>query len=172
MMPLMVIDIVTAWRQECQEEQRMIFAVMRKGEPMDDLISRQAAIEAVCEDGTMFERQGQYSMTMAERKQRDTDILDALPSAQPFTSEQIQIMQELEAAQLEKAYELGKADRPKWIPLNAKGREPEDNGEYLLQLSDGFITITYYDGKDWELWANSGEPVAWMPLPEPYKESE
>ena len=65
----------------------------------------------------MFERQGQYSMTMAERKQRDTDILDALPSAQPFTEEQIQIMQELEAAQVEKAYELGKADRPngEWI---------------------------------------------------------
>lgn len=50
---------------------------------MQDLISRQAAIEAICEDGTMFERQGQYSITMAERKQRDTDILDALPSAQP-----------------------------------------------------------------------------------------
>ena len=39
------------------------------------------------------------------------------PSAQPFTEEQIQTMQELEAAQVEKAYELGKADRPKghWI---------------------------------------------------------
>ena len=40
-----------------------------------------------------------------------------LPSAQPFTSEQIQTMQELESAQVKKAYELGKADRPKgyWI---------------------------------------------------------
>ena len=40
-----------------------------------------------------------------------------LPSAQPFTSEQIQTMQELESAQVEKAYELGKADRPTghWI---------------------------------------------------------
>ena len=39
------------------------------------------------------------------------------PSAQPFTEEQIQTMQELESAQVEKAYELGKADRPKgeWI---------------------------------------------------------
>ena len=49
----------------------------------DDLISRQAAIEAICEDGTQLERQGQYSMTMAERKQRDVDILEALPPAQP-----------------------------------------------------------------------------------------
>jgi len=50
---------------------------------MDDTISRQAAIDAICEDGTQLERQGQYSITMAERKQRDADILDALPSAQP-----------------------------------------------------------------------------------------
>ena len=50
---------------------------------MDDLISRQAAIDAICTDGTALERQGQYTMTMSERKQRDADILEALPSAQP-----------------------------------------------------------------------------------------
>lgn len=49
----------------------------------DDTISRQAAIKAICEDGTMLERQGKYTMTMAERKQKDADILDSLPSAQP-----------------------------------------------------------------------------------------
>lgn len=48
-----------------------------------DTISRRQAIDAICEDGTQLERQGQYSMTMAERKQRDADILDALPSAHP-----------------------------------------------------------------------------------------
>ena len=50
---------------------------------MNDLISRQAAIKAICEDGTMLERQGKYTMTMAERKQKDADILDTLPPAQP-----------------------------------------------------------------------------------------
>ena len=50
---------------------------------MSDLIDKQMAIDAICEDGTRLERQGQYSMTMAERKQRDVDILEALPSAQP-----------------------------------------------------------------------------------------
>ena len=53
---------------------------------MSDLISRQAAINAICEDGTRLERQGKYTMTMAERKQRDADILDALPSAQQWIS--------------------------------------------------------------------------------------
>ena len=48
-----------------------------------DTISRQAAINAICEDGTRIERQGRYSMTMVERKQRDVDILDNLPPAQP-----------------------------------------------------------------------------------------
>lgn len=106
-----------------------------------DVVSRQAAIEAICEDGTMFERQGQYSITMAERKQRDTDILDALPSAQPFTAEQIQTMQELESAQVEKAYELGKADRPTghWIEnaqeyyemINEKGGGVDENTPYF-----------------------------------------
>lgn len=50
---------------------------------MSDLIDRQAAVNAICEDGTQLERQGQYSMTMAERKQRDADIITALPPAQP-----------------------------------------------------------------------------------------
>ena len=31
----------------------------------------------------MLERQGKYTMTMAERKQKDADILDTLPPAQP-----------------------------------------------------------------------------------------
>ena len=52
-----------------------------------DTISRQAAIKAICEDGTMFERQGKYTMTMAERKQKDADILDTLPPAQPESCE-------------------------------------------------------------------------------------
>lgn len=50
---------------------------------MNDLISRRAAVDAICEDGTQRERQGQYSMTMVDRKYRDTEILEALPPAQP-----------------------------------------------------------------------------------------
>lgn len=51
--------------------------------PINDCISRQAAINAICEDGTRLERNGRYRMTMVERKQRDVDILENLPSAQP-----------------------------------------------------------------------------------------
>lgn len=49
---------------------------------MNDLISRQAAIKVICEDGTWLESQGCTEITMAERKQRDADILSDLPSIQ------------------------------------------------------------------------------------------
>ena len=50
---------------------------------LNDTISRQAAIKAICEDGTWLESQGCTDISMAERKQRDADILSDLPSAQP-----------------------------------------------------------------------------------------
>jgi len=120
-----------------------------------DLISRQAAIEAICEDGTMFERQGQYSITMVERKQRDTDILDALPSAQPFTEEQIQTMQELESAQLEKAYELGKADRPTDEEDQLKFYYVESLDDYWVgRRLDNFYYATWH-GRFGFIWSHS-----------------
>jgi hypothetical protein len=47
---------------------------------MSDLIDRQAAIIAICEDGTWLERQGCNEITLCERKQRDADILSELPT--------------------------------------------------------------------------------------------
>ena len=50
---------------------------------MDELIRKQDAIKAICEDGTWLESQGCTEITMAERKQRDADILSELPPVQP-----------------------------------------------------------------------------------------
>lgn len=47
---------------------------------LNDTISRQAAIKAICEDGTWLESQGCTDISMAERKQRDADILSDLPA--------------------------------------------------------------------------------------------
>ena len=38
----------------------------------------------------------------------------------------------------------------------------------LVCMDDEFIT-TYVKDEGFELWADSGEVIAWMPLPEPYK---
>lgn len=56
-----------------------------------------------------------------------------------------------------------------WIP--SIERLPEERGNYLVQFDDGFIA-TVERGDEWFLWADSGDVVAWMPLPEPYHDVE
>lgn len=54
-----------------------------------------------------------------------------------------------------------------WIPVEKK--LPKKNSYVLATFDDGFVTGVEYTN-DWELWADSGEVIAWMPLPKPYKE--
>lgn len=83
-----------------------------------DLISRQTAIDALAKEMpslTTPDGCGEFDHDIQITDEAFVDcmqIINGLPSAQPFTAEQIQTMQELESAQVEKAYELGKADRP------------------------------------------------------------
>lgn len=56
-----------------------------------------------------------------------------------------------------------------WIPVEE--RLPKEHTRVIATFDDDFVaTVEYAD--DWELWADSGEVVAWMPLPEPYKEDQ
>ena len=106
--------------------------------PSDDCISRQAAIDALYDKGLSMTAWGEL---LAMKWSDIQTCIELLPSAQLFTSEQIQIMQELEAAQVEKAYELGKADRPTghWIEnaheyyemINEKGGGVDENTPYF-----------------------------------------
>ena len=50
---------------------------------MSDLISRQAAIDAICEHGTDLERRGITVLSVSNHKQATVDLLESLPSAQP-----------------------------------------------------------------------------------------
>jgi len=54
----------------------------------------------------------------------------------------------------------------RWIPVSE--RLPKDNASYLVTVKQGYIMIGIWCGNP-EYWENV---VAWMPLPEPYKESE
>lgn len=47
---------------------------------MDDLISRQVAIDTICEDGLWLGSQGCTDITLRERQQRDVGILSELPT--------------------------------------------------------------------------------------------
>lgn len=55
----------------------------------------------------------------------------------------------------------------KWIPVSE--RLPDEEGSYLVTFDDGYVSSAPFYDEDWELWCDSGEPVAWQPLPEPYK---
>ena len=55
----------------------------------------------------------------------------------------------------------------KWIPVSEA--LPDEEGSYLVTFDDGYVSSAPFYDEDWELWCDSGEPVAWQPLPEPYK---
>ena len=119
-----------------------------------------------CED--WLERQSILGFTISE-----------LPPAQP-TDAEIQKMQDLEQAEIQKAYELGKLDAmeemPHWIPCSE--RLPEEETDVLVCNADGDINISRgsysTEVKNEFIWYTSGwrfgKVIAWMPLPEPYRE--
>lgn len=57
-------------------------------------------------------------------------------------------------------------EKYQWIDV--KDRLPQKETYVLVCFDDGFIATVFF-GEDFELWLDSGEPIAWMPLPEPYK---
>ena len=94
---------------------------------MNDLISRQAAID------------GKISITRSNGLEIYSDeavpvaYLQSLPSAQPYTDEEIQAMQDLEQAQFEKAYQIG-------VEEGLQSAQPELNTQlYTDGFTDGYI---------------------------------
>lgn len=53
-----------------------------------------------------------------------------------------------------------------WIDV--KDKLPKKDTDVLVCFDDGFMATVFF-GEDFDLWEDSGEPIAWMPLPEPYK---
>lgn len=67
---------------------------------------------------------------------------------------------------------LPSADVPHWIPCSE--RLPEEDGEYLVtDVSGGVATVTetyFITDCDGDGHWGALDVIAWMPLPEPYKE--
>ena len=108
---------------------------------MDDLISRQAAIDALAKFVP-------YVIDDISTESYTNGLTDAynlicqLPSAQPYSEADIQKMQDLEQAEIQKAYELGKLDaEPQWIPCSE--RLPESDDDVLVCAKDYFECELY-----------------------------
>ena len=87
--------------------------------PSNNLIDRQAAIDALERVASFFpykipgkgETYDKYNEAWSDAIGRAEMEIERLPSAQPaYTDEQIQKMQDMEQAQLDKAFELGRED--------------------------------------------------------------
>lgn len=136
---------------------------------MHDLISRKWLMECIDEGWIKFD------------SEKDTNLYihlvrDIAPSVQPYTDEEIQKMQDIEQAQLDKAYEMGKADALRWIPcadvlqwIPCSDGLPE-YGEAVLTINDDEdYEVNHIIDEDTGEWFYEGA-IAWMPLPEPPKE--
>lgn len=69
--------------------------------------------------------------------------VEKLPSAQPYTDEEIQKMQDMEQAQLEKAFELGREDAKAEIvrckDCKHRGEKPISDGRYWCKFHNSFM---------------------------------
>jgi hypothetical protein len=123
--------------------------------PKEDLISRKAAIDYCYQLINVEHQQGSDEMNYGQERVNQTEAilhhLEFMPSAQP---------------------------EPQWIPVSERLPEskPEDL-EYPTVIAcceDGEVmTACYYEStKEWGIGENYDRkinPVAWMPLPEPYR---
>lgn len=128
-----------------------------------ELISRQAAIEVIDAVFPVNPTKSEYAQGLACGAALAKTYVKQLPSAQP-----------------------------RWIPVTE--RLPKENGMYLVTMTEkakaeelGFdldeieVSKMRYNSNGWQLprhipsWINEvvkDEVIAWMPLPEPYREEE
>lgn len=162
---------------------------------MNDSISRRAAI-AYAISGRTREFEGEKWIRVLEVR----ESLQTMPSAQPYTEAEIQKMQDLEQVEIQKAFELGKSEANMWIPVKYRPMDSEEReywedqfGEELADEDavmfdcpmpeDGQEILVSYrkwinmdkceiDGGCYGLEGNGDweDVLAWMPLPEPYRE--
>ena len=131
------------------------FAIMQKGDMMDDLISRQAAIDAI-NSHFGFSIEEEYGSAVQE-------VINGLPSAQPeqrWIPVTERLPEEKDAGRILK--KLGTSKRSEYVLATV-----EVKGERMT------ITACTYDGEwDWNMKYAFPDYkiIAWMPLPEPPKE--
>lgn len=133
---------------------------------MTDLISRADAVKAIC-DKCLEE----HCETECIVPCTFMEALEAVPSADAKTKciAQIKVDTEEIVSRIKEEYDITDA---KWIPCSE--RLPRTGDDILATFSDGEVDIIISARpKAWVKYEEANNlisPVAWMPLPEPYRE--
>lgn len=130
----------------------------------DDLISRQAAIEAV---HSYFK--DKLNGWPREETEEGYEVYCDMDKIDAFLSDNKYLTKRIEA--------IPSADRPEWIPVTE--RLPEEGLTVLILAESGNIEFGQRDENKWEwlaesiadYWTEAEEVIAWQPLPEPYTNS-
>ena len=141
---------------------------------MSDLIDRKMAIDVIDKIFPADPMRNEYTQGITCGAALAMEYIKQLPSAEPYTDQEILTMQELEQAQIQKAFELGREDaEPKWIPVTE--RLPEEDEDVLVSTKDGIVFDAWLKSKEPLSWGSDScdvweyEVTAWMPLPECYR---
>ena len=120
-----------------------------------DLISRQAAIDALGDEPEVWTGKDEYAQGLNNQWHYDVNALKAVPSAQP---------------------------EQRWIPCSETGTQPPVCDDVIVSIRDeaGDTRFDYssvgWKTPDGEYWIVDNEVnryvIAWQPLPEPYKDGE
>ncbi len=167
---------------------------------MNDLISRQAAIDALDEEPAVWDEKDEYEQGLNSQWHYDVNAIKAVPSAQPNMLEignlierdkAIETVLDLHAdhrvswkdAVIDTLAAMPSAQpKPQWIPCSE--RLPHGSCSDLVNVSihdDSGDTPFDYTSCGWvttdgEYWIVDNEinnhVVAWMPLPEPWRGEE
>lgn len=140
---------------------------------MSDLISRQAAIDAVNKICDRCGEHKKYNGVMCGTCNLDgvADIIEDLPPAQPeqkwipFTKRPLTEEERTENPYFDYILDCKLPDDGQRIlmSINIKGHEQVQLDEYYCDNGESYLDGGYEIGT---------EAVAWMPLPEPYKEEQ
>jgi hypothetical protein len=132
---------------------------------MDDLISRQAAIDALGEKPLAW-TEGEYELGLQNQWQSDVDALNGLPSAQP-EQRWIPCSERLPGEH-------------EWLGTKKFGTtisnevyvtfEAPDGQRFAKHISFQNGKLSPVDEQRMKVWFKGAKPIAWMPLPEPYRE--
>lgn len=148
---------------------------------MDDLISRQALRSEMYHEAFEKDTEDQrWDSGCWIRYRMFERVIDRQPSAQPEIKCIAKIM--LTEEQVQEAFEKAKKEilvaqsEPKWIPVSERYPEPDER----VLVTDGYCYYVWdcmsnrAEGYFWEdesgYYHNKYDVVAWMPLPEPYRE--